>query len=199
MRKVLSVMVLSLFVVGAYATDVYDNEADFLAAIDTTEFLLEDFGGINGLIDPPYPLGPENGYSGAISDAGPGDLGLWGCSGALSTNSALNLLEVDFSGSPSEVYSSGGFFYGTDINCGFIAGSTVVIGLSDGTVYDFVPTSTTDFRGFVADEPLTWMTIDAPDPVFNVWAVMDHYYIDSPEPGSLALLALGALAVLRRR
>jgi hypothetical protein len=197
-KAIASILVLSLFAGGALATDVYDNEAGFLAAIGTTEYLLEDFTGLPaGVMDYTYDVGPEFGYSGTISAEGLANSTLWSCGDAVSTDNATDWLRVDFTG--DDVYSTAGWFYATDIGCNFIAGSTIVIDLSDGTHYEFVPTSTTDFRGFVTAEPITWMTMDAPDTPVNLWTTMDHYYIDSPEPGSLALLVLGGLAVIRRR
>ena len=197
-RIVASIVVLSLFAGGALATDVYENETDFLAAIGTTEYLLEDFTGLPpGVMDYTYDLGPEFGYSGTISAEGGANSSLWSCGDAVATDSALDWLRVDFTG--DDVYSTAGWFYATDIGCNFIAGSTMVVDLSDGTHYEYVPTSSTDFRGFVTQEPITWITINAPETTVNLWATMDHYYIDSPEPGSLVLLALGALAAIRRR
>ena len=199
-KAIASIVVLSLFAGGALAADVYDNEADFLAAIGTTEYLLEEFTGVDGLIDPPYVMGPEYGYYGEAWDEGAGDLGLWGCAGSLSTNSALNLIYVDFTGSTSDVYSTGGFFWPTDIGCTWIQGNPMQLELSDGTFLDYVPSGPTDFVGFVSDEPLDWIRIEAPDvDLINAWATVDHFYIDSPEPGSLVLLAIGALVAIRRR
>lgn len=198
-KAVASIVVLSLFAGGALAADVYDNEADFLAAIGTTEYLLEEFTGLDGLVDPPFVMGPEYGYYGEAWDEGTGSAGLWGCAGSLSTNSALNLIYVDFTGSTSDVYSTGGFFWPSDIGCNWIQGNPLQLELSDGTFLDYVPSGPTDFVGFVSDVPLDWIRIEAPDVVVSAWATVDHFYIDSPEPGSLALLAIGALVAIRRR
>ncbi|HUU98482.1 MAG TPA: hypothetical protein VM487_22340 [Phycisphaerae bacterium] len=183
---------------------VYENEADFLAAIEGGGgYLLEDFDNLPpGSIDPPYVLGPENGYGGEVWDVGDGDPGLWGCTGALSTNSALNALYVDFASSPAPVFSSAGWFYASDYYCGFIPGYPMEItftDVDDGSFgYSFVPANTTDFRGFLSTVELVDMTIEAPDSPDLAWPAMDHYYIDSPEPASLLLLGLGALLIRRR-
>jgi hypothetical protein len=181
-------LALSLGLAGASAdVTVFENEADFLAAIAPGGgYVLEDFDDLpEGSIDPPYVLGPENGYAGEVSDVGDGDPGLWGCPGALSTNSALNALYVDFGTSPNPVFSSGGYFYPTDFGCAFIAGQEVHFSFFDvffeltGS-YSFVPSSMTDFRGFLSSEQLSYMTIEAPDDPNLAWPTMDHYYIDSP-------------------
>lgn len=199
-RIVAPIVVLSLFAGGALATDVYDNEADFLAAIGTTEYLLEEFTGVDGVIYPPYIMGPMNGYYGEASAEGGGSGNLWGCSGSLSTDSALDLIYIDFTGSDNDVYSTGGFFWPTDFGCAWIQGNPMQVELSDGTFVDYVPDSPARFLGFVSDVPLDWIRIEAPDlGGINAWATVDHFYIDSPEPGSLVLLALGALAAIRRR
>lgn len=200
-KAIASIVVLSLFAGGALAADVYDNEEEFLEAIaGAGGYLLEEFDGIEGVIYPPYIMGPMNGYYGEASGEGAGSGNLWGCSGSLSTDSALDLIYVDFTGSDNEVYSTGGFFWPTDFGCAWILGNPMQLELSDGTFLEYTPSSTTDFVGFVSDVPLDWIRIEAPDVGgINAWATVDHFYIDSPEPGSLVLLALGALAVIRRR
>ncbi|UCD75313.1 MAG: hypothetical protein JSV91_00030 [Phycisphaerales bacterium] len=178
-------------------TTVYDNEADFLAAIG--DYLLEDFDQYTYGEYTEYTLdiGPMNGYAGTISAEGGANSYLWSGYGDMSTNSALDWLRVDFTGLPT--YSTGGFFYASDIGGYFVPGRQVVIELSNGFIYDFVPASQTDFRGFLSTDELFWMTIDAPDDASYYWSSMDHFYIDSPAPGALALLGLAGLMRRRRR
>ena len=180
-------------------TTVFDNEADFLAAIG--DYLLEDFDGYyyGGFTEYTLDLGPENGYSGTISAEGGANSYLWSGDGNMSTNNAQDWLRIDFTGLPT--YSTGGWFFASDISGYFMAGRPVVIELSNGFIYDYVPASDTDFRGFVSDVALEWMTIDAPDDASYYWSTMDHYYVGGviPAPGVLALLGLAGLVRSRRR
>ena len=74
------------------------------------------------------------------------------------------------------------------------------IDLSDNTHYEYDPVNVQDFAGFTSDEPITWMTIEAPDLYENAWPTMDHFYVGAaPAPGVLALLGLAGLARSRRR
>jgi hypothetical protein len=195
-----AIAVLLAGAASAYAATVYTNEADFLAAIaGGGGYMLEDFNGYTygSFTGYTLQLGPQNGYAGLLKAEGGANSFLWSGYGDMSTNSALDYLRTDFNGNPT--YSVGGYFYPTDISGYFVVGMGVVIDLSDGTHYTFTPQSKTEFRGFVSSVPLTWMKNDAPDSTSYYWPTMDHYYIDSPEPASLGLLALGALALLRRR
>ena len=189
--------VLGVASLASAGTTVYDNEADFLAAIG--DYLLEDFDGYyyGGFTEYTLDIGPMNGYSGTISTDGLVLAPLWSGDGNMSTTNAQDWLRIDFTGLPT--LSTGGWFFASDINGYFVAGRQTVIELSNGFIYDFVPVSDTDFRGFVSTEPLDWMTIDCPDDASYYWSTMDHYYIDSPAPGALALLGLAGLMRRRRR
>jgi len=208
MRKLAIGLVLMLGVVGASAAvTVYTNEAQFLAAI-SSPYLMTDFVGLpSGTIYPPYMIGPQNGYAGSASGTGQGGGWLWGCSGpygmALSTNSALDSITVDFSVSPNQVKATGGWFFPSDISCNYMSGyqSQVTLTFTDGStpyVYTFTPSSWSDFRGFVSDVPLASLNMEAPDGAAYAWPTIDHFYIGVPEPMSLALLAVAGL-LLRRR
>ncbi|UCD75312.1 MAG: hypothetical protein JSV91_00025 [Phycisphaerales bacterium] len=179
------------------ATTVYDNEADFLAAIG--DYLLEDFDGYvyGGFTEYTLDIGPMNGYSGTISAQGGANSYLWSGDGNMSTNDATDALHVDFTGAPT--FSVGGWFFASDISGYFVPGRQVIIELSNGFMYDFVPASDTDFRGFVSTDELSWIHIDAPDDASYYWSTMDHFYLDSPAPGALALLGLAGLMRRRRR
>ncbi len=196
------IVILLVFGIAATAladTTVYDNEADFLVAIEGGGgFLLEDFDGYvyGGFTGYTLQLGPQDGYAGLIS-CDPSSDYLWSGDGNMSTQSATSKLHVDFNGEPT--YSTAGWFFPTDISGYYMAGEGIDIELSNGFEYHFDPPNGTTFRGFVADDPFDWVKIDAPYTSSPAWPTMDHYYIDSPEPASLSLLALGALALLRRR
>ena len=191
------IAVLGVASVAGAATTVYTNEADFLA--DIGDYLLEDFDGYvyGGFTEYTLDIGPENGYSGTISAQGLVNSYLWSGDGNMSTNNAQDWLHVDFTGDPT--YSVGGFFFASDISGYFVPGRQVILELSNGFVYDYVPASDSEFVGFVADAPLDWINIDAPDDASYYWSSMDHFYIDSPAPGALALLGLAGLMRRRRR
>ncbi|MEW6200204.1 MAG: hypothetical protein AB1601_16250 [Planctomycetota bacterium] len=199
MRRMMTVALVLGLVTAASAATIYTNEAQFLAAISGGGgYMLEDFNGYTYGSFTGYTLavGPQNGYAGTIQ-CDPSTDFLWSGNGDMSTNSASSKLHVTFQNSTKQVYSIGGFFYGSDINGTFMPGTPVVLTASDGTNYQFTPTVRETFVGLVATEPLTWFKADALDSPSTSWATMDHLYIDSPEPASLALLALGLL--LRRR
>jgi hypothetical protein len=185
---------------------VYEDEADFLVAIQGGGgYLLEDFDGYTygSYTEYTLELGPENGYGGIISAEGAAMSYLWSCDGSMSTENGTDHLRVDFTG-PNDTYSTGGWFFPSDYYGYWIPGGAMEITLfflDPGTEpfeCVFIPASDTDFRGFVATEPMIYMTIEAPDDPNVAWPTMDHYYIDSPEPASLLLLGLGALLIRRR-
>jgi hypothetical protein len=186
-------------------TTVYEDEDAFLAAIGGGGgYLLEDFNGYvyGGYTEWTLQLGPEDGYAGLISTEGDGNSYLWSGDGNMSTESALDWLRVDFNGE-NDTYSTGGWFFPGDYFGYWVPGKPTEIAIyfvdTDPFYYTFTPATSTDFRGFVATNVMTHMTIEAPDDASNYyWPTMDHYYIDSPEPTSLLLLGLGALLIRRR-
>ena len=188
---------------AASALDVYTDEGAFLAQVDT--FYLEDFDWAfyGGYTELTWDGGPVNGYAYTLScfagaDGGSGDFLLWTNDGAMSTNSALDGIRADFTGDP--VYAVGGWFYASDFN-GFYQPGETIIGLADGTSYPFMPGNGTDFRGFVSDIPIAWMTVDAPDGAALAWPAMDPFYVGNliPAPTTAALFGLAGLTTLRRR
>jgi len=203
MKKAVLIGTLALIAGSANAAvDIFIDEGNFLNEVG--DFYLEDFDGYvyGGYTDLTLDLGPVNGFSYTLdADLGDGDPGLWSGDGNMSTNSALNMLRATFTGDP--VYAVGGYFFASDIN-GFYIPGMVTIGLSDGTTYDFSPGSDIEFRGFVSDVPIDYITIDAEDdlntPVYR-WSTMDHFYVGNavPAPGSALLLGFAGVAGLRRR
>ena len=184
--------VLGVASLATAGTTVYDNEADFLAAIG--DYLLEDFDGYvyGGFTEYTLDIGPMNGYSGTISAQGGANSYLWSGDGNMSTNNLNDGLHVDFTGLPT--FSTGGWFFSSDMS-GFYMPGTVTVDLSNGFHYEYDPVSDQDFVGFVSTEELEWAYFFSVDS----WVSMDHYYIDSPAPGALALLGLAGLMRRRRR
>ena len=168
---------------------VYTTEASFLTQLQPG-YYLEDFNGYKygNPLDgnqTSQTYGPVNGYSWTASAPN----GLFSNPGALSTNNAIDLLTITFTGDP--VTALGGIFASTDAN-GNVIQQLVTITLSDGTTASLTGS---DFRGFTSAAPITFLTIDAIDQPSSNWPQLDHFYVGSaiPEPTSLALLGLGSL------
>jgi hypothetical protein len=172
------VLVLSAGV--ASATDIYTDEASFLAAVGSAPYYLEEFDGYTygSYVQPSLDLGPVEGFSYTLS-APPG--GLWSGDGNMSTSNAADPILADYTG--GDVYFTGGWFFCGEINGAYIPGD-VLLELSDGTSELYAAASDTDFRGFVTDVPLTGMSIDCPnDDDTPRWATMDHYYVGGEPQG----------------
>jgi hypothetical protein len=201
MRRVSIALVLAAASL-AWGANVYTNEADFLAAIGGGGgYLLEDFNGYTygSYQELTLQLGPMNGYAGLISAQGGANSVLWSGDGNMSTGSALDGLHVEFNG--DSTYSTAGWFFPSDYDGYYTPGAGMVIDLSDGTHYVYYPLDDHTFLGFVSTVPLLWIQIEAPDvvePLAYYWPTMDHFYCDSPEPGSLLLLGLAGLMIRRR-
>ncbi len=201
MKRTLLLAALSALGVGAFASQFYPfDEAGFLGVIQP-DYYLEDFDGytygspLDGS-QTTCAYGPVNGY--AYTASAP--QGLWSNVGALSTNNTADPLTIEFTGKP--VTAVGGIYGVTDIAGEPIDGVAHVT-FSDGSWFDITYTGGSNaFMGYTSDIPITSMVFDAPDDgdVYR-WPQLDHFYVGQvvPEPASLAVLGLGALALLRRR
>jgi hypothetical protein len=199
MSKMMIAAGLLLSAGAAANADLFTDEAAFLGAIEG-DYYLEEFDGYTygSYTELTLDLGPVNGYSYTLdANTGAGDPGLWSGDGNMSTNSALNLLTVTFTG--DDVTAVGGFFFASEIN-GFYIPEQVTVELSDGQMHVFTPATDTEFIGFTSATPITSLTIDADDTFQNAWSTMDHFYVGAviPAPGAAALFGLAGLVARRR-
>lgn len=177
----------------------YTSEAAFLAAIDGT-FYLEDFSSwtfgtpLNGS-QTTWSAPGANGYG---WDAGAAQ-GLWSNLSSLSTNIANDPITITFTGAP--VTAFGMNIGNTDINGNFIAGTSTIT-LSNSETQNLVQGATQGFLGWVGNTAITGATLTTTSGVTNNWVQADHIYTGAaavPEPATMAVLGLGAVALLRRR
>jgi hypothetical protein len=184
----------------------YTSEASFLAAINPT-YYLENFNnftfGSPLAGDASWAAPGANGYgwtATTLNSAGTAaGGGLYSNVGALSTNVANDRLVLTFSGSPVSAF--GGNVANSDINGALIPG-TVTITLSDNTTQSIVfPTAAEGFLGWAGPQVITSVQLFATGTTNN-WVQLDHAYTGAsavPEPMTVTGLAIGALALLRRR
>ncbi|MEM1184345.1 MAG: PEP-CTERM sorting domain-containing protein [Planctomycetota bacterium] len=190
---------------GAASGQVFTSQAAFDAALATS--FSEDFSGntFGGSED----FWSGNGFSMTASavdgvDGGGGSLTLFNDVGILSTNSAVDAIQLDFTG---PVQAFGGTIFASDINFAAQPGFQLIFTFSDGTSETVTTAGATDFFGYANAAGITSVTIDAPDlvdPFFGNtpnWTALSSATVGTlvPAPGAMAVLGLGGLAAARRR
>lgn len=203
-----------LFLAGGAnaALTTYTDRTTFLAALQAGYF--EDtfagvgFGGIQGASS----VRSGSGYSVTYS-ASSGTL--FSAVGAMGPNTATASLIATVSGSPTSVYAFGADFFFTDFSGNFNSFSsfnpvpvgTAVNGVDPSSVLSSGSNTVSNFYGWISTTPLTSVTMSAGSlsPITH-WAAMDNVIVGqaatvsaAPEPTTLALLGIGALALVRRR
>lgn len=184
---------------------VYDNLVDYLATgglVGASNFSFDgwsDGSPLNGQMD--WELDTGFGY-GLHAHA---ELGLWSNPGALSTVNAYDPLVFTFENSPLGVVSFGGYFASGD-DPGNIINQDLVFTATDGgldVVQVTIPGSQfaggSQFVGFVSYDLLTQVTLDGVDDPNPNWPQVDKVWVNSPEPTTLVLLALGGCILMRKR
>jgi hypothetical protein len=176
----------------------YTSEASFLAAINPT-FYLEDFSNftfgnpLNGS-QTSWAAPGANGFGWTAAAGG----GLYSNISALSTNLANDPLSLTFTGAAVQAF--GGNVANSDISGNLIPG-TVTITLSDNTTQSITFAGAQEgFLGWAGPQTITGVSLVSTGTTNN-WVQLDHAYTGSvvPEPATVAGLAIGALALLRRR
>ena len=127
----------------------------------------------------------------------------------LSTDYALET--VTFNSFSAGVAGIGGFFFGSDFSGAFKAISSITVVATDAsgaTSSTLSNASTTTFLGFVSTTAIASLTVLANQPAGGgvTWPTVNNLILAQaagpsvvPEPGSIALLGLGAVAVLFAR
>ena len=132
--------------------------------------------------------------------------GLYSTTGGMSTAEATNNLVATLGG--SNIYAVGGYFFLTDIGGNFqpFAGNSVSAFASNGIDPDAslsaAVNSATNFFGWISTTPILTVTENSGGVSPSRWNTLDNFIVGAatvPEPGTLALLALGVVALVRRR
>lgn len=196
MKAWMSVAGAAIAAAPALAT-VYTDSASFLANVQPGVYF-EDFAGVPAGEAPSLSFSDGTFSYDITAGFGGGTGTLFNDPGLISTNSAVDFLQIDFTS--GNVTAVGGNMYATDIFF-FPVVADMVITLSDGTVESFTSSSATDFRGFTSGVVITSLTIEAVDGLAPAWATLQNFYVGAavPAPGALALLGLGGIAAGRRR
>lgn len=184
----------------APAATVYTDQTTFQAALDPG-FYTETFSLGLGSNQPVFSF--TNGTFSYQISSGSGDA-YYAFSEFMATYDSNRSLIITFTS--GNVYGVGGLFFHTDVQEAVLFNSAMTITLSDGTVENIPLTAGNDYRGFIANVPITSLTISAAGAgLFNS---VDNLTVGGlpsqvvPEPSSVALLlgagALGAWRLRRR-
>lgn len=189
-------------------TTTFTNQATFLAAL--TSSATQSFDSIGtgdlGATSLPFTAGA---FSFTATETGSGS-NLWGINSGgdrwLGTQTSTNTLTITITGgSPTAL---GGNFFTTN-NADAFASGPVLLTLNDGTTINYTSAGSSDFGGFTTTSPITSVTFAGPggSNAAARFATMNNLILgiasssSAPEPGTLALLALGMVGglVARRR
>lgn len=197
--KATNAIVTAVFLAGAGAAhaDIYHDQASFDSEFATVH--LNTFDDV--VAGPAGSLSYDDGTYAytvtTISQDGvsPAHAGLFNYDGYTSAESGIDGILITFTG--ASVYAFGGNIWCSD-GQGANIGGYLLMTISDGQTEQFSATGPSNFRGFSSSVAITSVFLDIPGD--NLWVTMDNLRIGAvPAPGAGALLALGSLAVSRRR
>lgn len=190
----LTILVAAFGVVGVANAQLFTTNAAFQAAInnDPGQYLMTLSGTNDNLSGgTPTMTADYSATGGAVYHSG----AFYG------SNLPSDAMTITLGGGVKAV---GGNWFMTNISDVF-QGNPVTLTFSDGFVTTWTPASAAEFRGYVSNQVLTSVVMSAgnqdPNGVNN-YASMDNIVISTnpvPEPASMTALALGSLAMLRRR
>jgi len=124
--------------------------------------------------------------------------GLYSDGNFIGTNGPNEALLMTFTS--GNVRAVGGSYFTTNISDVFQPGSTINITYSDGGTDSYIAGSTSQFRGYVSGTVLTSMSITSTGPDASRFLSMDNVVTSTvPEPATMTAMALGALALLKKR
>lgn len=193
----IAMVALGIVAVSSANAVFYTTEASFLAATSGPNYI-EDYSNftfgspLNGS-QTTWVAPGANGFGFTASATG----GLYSNVSAMSTNNANDPLIYTFTG--NAVTAFGTRLANTDISGNIIPG-TVTLLLSNNQTQSVTLTGGEAFIGWVDSVAITSATMSATG-TQNNWIQADHTILGTavPEPASMTALAIGALALLRRK
>jgi hypothetical protein len=175
---------------------LHTSETDFLRVLDTP-FLLEDFSVYSyGSYKGQDLLLERNGYQAVLSV----ERGLYALNGSMSTRWDVDILKIDFSGSPSPVTAVGGFFWPTDLPGNNLVGPIRFV-LSNGNEYLLRDAYSGSFVGFTVFDGTSLQSLEISTLIGSTWPTVDHLYVGSdspiptPEPSSWLFFVAGICGI----
>jgi hypothetical protein len=171
-------VVLVLMVFPSFADPVlHTSESDFLRVLDRP-YLLEDFSTYSyGSYKGQELLLEQNGYQAVLSV----QRGLYALNGSMSTRWDVDVLKIDFSGSPNPVTAVGGFFWPTDLPGNNLVGPMRFV-LSNGNEYLLRDAYSGSFVGFTVFDGTSFQSLEISTLLGGTWPTVDHLYVGNDPP-----------------
>jgi hypothetical protein len=185
----------------------YTSQPAFLAAVSSPAVDTFDSLPLGFISTPIYRLVGSYAYQASVSESfffGAGSVSdVW-----LSTNASV--ATITFHSLAGGVYGAGAYLFGTGYDGNFAPAVPILLSATDSSGSYFTSTvasSTTNFVGWVSDLGLLSFTVRAGATSGEAWPTVNNLILASapdsrtaiPEPSTLALSALGLLALVRLR
>lgn len=218
MPKFATVAVFSLAALQFAGAAWFTDQAAFLSAI-RSDYYHEAFSNftygspLNGS-QTSWDAPGANGYDWKATNS----VGLYSNLHAISTDSAEGVIKITFTGQPVSAF--GGWLGSSDF-FGNLQPGTETITLSDGRSHSIATGAGISFLGYVGNRPFSYVNLSVANLGGNDWIQLSDAYVgrsrrelqfmqteyggqggigsSTPEPGMLAVLGVGALAMLVRR